>query len=100
MIAPAMLSSAVAELLTLPRLEWREDGEHGVTGIATGTDKQVREDVWEWALAFGLKPTVVDPEPVYPGWRTLSPGVIFVELPILGVEVTVAGRLIDGTATA
>jgi hypothetical protein len=96
MISPAMLASAVAELVTLPRLDWRDNREHGITGIAYGSDAQVREDVWEWALAFGLKPTVVDPVKVTGGLSTYaSPGVIFVELPVLGVEVTVAGRLIN-----
>jgi|SRR5882672_12744065 len=94
MISPAMLASAVAELMALPRLDWSEDRTHGVTGTATGTDRQIRADVWEWALAFGLKPAVVSPAASYlDGHRYPTTGWIVVELPVLGAGVTVAGRL-------
>ncbi|NUQ98897.1 MAG: hypothetical protein HOY79_20830 [Streptomyces sp.] len=91
---PETLEDAARDLLSLPRLTWREDPLHGLTLVAEGTDKQVRADVWEWAQAFGQEPTVVEPEPTHRGSSRLYPGWIKVELRICGFEVTVAGRLV------
>lgn len=93
MTAPGALMDAARTLMQLPRLAWSEDPVYGLTLTAEGTDDQVRADVWAWAQAFGVKPTVVEPEPMHRGWQTMMPGWIAVELPVFGFEVTVAGRL-------
>lgn len=87
------LADSARTMLQLPRLTWHEDPQYGMTLIATGTDQEIRNDVWAWAQTFGMEPTVVEPEPVRRAWRTLTPGWIVAHLPLLGFEVTVAGRL-------
>lgn len=93
MSAAGMLADAGRTLMQLPRLTWQEDPVYGVTLVAEGTDSQVRDAVWAWAQAFGVKPAVVEPEPVHRGWSKCYPGWVVAHLPILGFEVTVAGRL-------
>jgi hypothetical protein len=91
MTSVAALTDAVWALASLPQLDWARDGDHGLTGTAQGTDREVRQAVLEWALKFGVKPVTGEPElqvtdhgPVY-----LS-GFVTVELPYPG-GATVAG---------
>jgi hypothetical protein len=93
MTSVATLTDAVYTLRSLPRLDWSCDESYGLTGTAQGTDREVRQAVLEWALKFGVKPVVGEPElqvtvdgPVY-----LS-GFVTVELPVPG-GATVAGVL-------
>lgn len=88
-----MLTDAVWTLASLPKLDWTADPKHGLTGIARGTDDEVRQAVLEWALSFGVKPFTAEPElQVSVDRLGYLPGFVTVELPYPG-GATVAGVL-------